>query len=211
MRKWCPLLKVIWRSDMIVVALTIANVIGAVVIVTVLEHYFRACPSLNSPTQILTTFDLLAVIAAFFIAIGYQYLAAFYRSSARELKRIGMCHSVSVGACILIHGDRFYATFLPVCSLCRITLRPPNDQKLWGCRSVPQRQHVLHRPWGPCRFPHSDEPKVCICSNQIDALIDIVTPRWLAIRLDFLGGIMSFVVRTVCSDENIYEITIIYR
>ncbi|KAI0806352.1 ABC protein [Irpex lacteus] len=50
------------------IALTIANVIGAVVIVTVLEHYF--------------------LIAAVFIAFGYQYLSAFYRSSAREMKRI---------------------------------------------------------------------------------------------------------------------------
>ena len=30
------------------------------------------------------------VIAAVFIGVGYQYFASFYRSSAREMKRIGM-------------------------------------------------------------------------------------------------------------------------
>ena len=138
------MLRVVCRSNKIVVALTIANVIGAVVIVTVLEHYFRACLSLNFRKQIQITLDTIVVIAAFFIAIGYQYLAAFYRSSARELKRIGMCYWVSVGAYILINGDRFYASFVPICSLRGITLRPPNDQKLRSCGSFPQRQHVLH-------------------------------------------------------------------
>ena len=37
--------------------------------------------------KILTWFP---VIAGAFIAIGYQYFAAFYRESAREMKRLGM-------------------------------------------------------------------------------------------------------------------------
>ncbi|KAI0321790.1 ABC protein [Amylostereum chailletii] len=48
--------------------LTLANVTGSVILITVLEYYF--------------------IIAAFVIFIGYSYFAAFYRASARELKRL---------------------------------------------------------------------------------------------------------------------------
>lgn len=46
MRKYRLLLLTTSVSDSVAVALTIANVIGAVVIVTVLEHYFRTSPIL---------------------------------------------------------------------------------------------------------------------------------------------------------------------
>ncbi|CAA7271099.1 unnamed protein product [Cyclocybe aegerita] len=49
--------------------LMMSNVLGAVVIITVVEHYF--------------------IIVAVFIAIGYQYFAAYYRASALEVKRLG--------------------------------------------------------------------------------------------------------------------------
>ncbi|KAH9481477.1 Multidrug resistance protein fer6 [Psilocybe cubensis] len=48
--------------------LTVSNVLGSVVIITVVEHYF--------------------IIAAIVISLGYQYFAAFYRASAREVKRL---------------------------------------------------------------------------------------------------------------------------
>jgi len=48
---------------------TITNVLGAVLIVTILTHYF--------------------VVAAALLFIGYIYFASFYRNSARELKRLG--------------------------------------------------------------------------------------------------------------------------
>ncbi|SJL08922.1 related to YOR1-ABC transporter [Armillaria ostoyae] len=44
--------------------MTMSNVMGAVIIITVLEHYF------------------------IIIAFGYQYFASFYRASAREMKRL---------------------------------------------------------------------------------------------------------------------------
>ncbi|KAF8896584.1 P-loop containing nucleoside triphosphate hydrolase protein [Infundibulicybe gibba] len=50
------------------VVLTMSNVVGAVLIITILEHYF--------------------IIIALVISLGYQYFAAFYRASARELKRL---------------------------------------------------------------------------------------------------------------------------
>lgn len=48
--------------------ITMSNVMGAVIIITVLEHYF--------------------IIAVVIIAFGYQYFASFYRASAREMKRL---------------------------------------------------------------------------------------------------------------------------
>ncbi|PBL03741.1 ABC protein [Armillaria gallica] len=48
--------------------MTMSNVMGAVIIITVLEHYF--------------------IIAVVIIAFGYQYFASFYRASAREMKRL---------------------------------------------------------------------------------------------------------------------------
>ncbi|KAG1747121.1 ABC protein [Suillus paluster] len=50
------------------VAITLSELMGSVIIVTVLEPYF--------------------VIALFFIAIGFIYFAAFYQASAREVKRL---------------------------------------------------------------------------------------------------------------------------
>ncbi|KAL0954603.1 hypothetical protein HGRIS_003563 [Hohenbuehelia grisea] len=48
--------------------LTMANVVGAVLVITVVQHYF--------------------IIVAVFLSLGYNYFAAFYRASARELKRL---------------------------------------------------------------------------------------------------------------------------
>ncbi|THV08675.1 P-loop containing nucleoside triphosphate hydrolase protein [Dendrothele bispora CBS 962.96] len=49
-------------------ALTIANVLGAIIVISILEYYF--------------------LIAAFFIAFGYRYFGSFYSASAREMKRL---------------------------------------------------------------------------------------------------------------------------
>ncbi|KAF9484380.1 ABC protein [Pholiota conissans] len=54
--------------SMRMLVLTISNVLGSVIIITVVEHYF-----------------LIVVVFVFF---GYQYFAAFYRASAREVKRL---------------------------------------------------------------------------------------------------------------------------
>ncbi|KAF8972123.1 hypothetical protein BDZ97DRAFT_1913365 [Flammula alnicola] len=49
--------------------LTVSNVLGSVILITVVEHYF--------------------IVVAVFVSLGYQYFAAFYRASAREIKRLG--------------------------------------------------------------------------------------------------------------------------
>ncbi|KAI0683200.1 P-loop containing nucleoside triphosphate hydrolase protein, partial [Cerioporus squamosus] len=105
--------------------LTLANVFGSVVIVTVVEHYF--------------------IIAAVGIAVGYSYFAGFYRASARELKRL-----VPVG--------------LP-------TIRSYGEIS---------------------RFLRDNEYYVDLEDRA--AYLTITNQRWLAIRLDMLGGIMTFIV-----------------
>lgn len=64
-----------------------ANVVGALVLITILEHYF----SKHQPVmdKILTNHAILSVIIAVVLFFGYSYFAQFYRSSARELKRLG--------------------------------------------------------------------------------------------------------------------------
>jgi ATP-binding cassette, subfamily C (CFTR/MRP), member 1 len=47
-----------------------ANVAGALILISVLEHYF--------------------IIVALFLFVGYRYFQAFYSASARELKRLGI-------------------------------------------------------------------------------------------------------------------------
>ncbi|KJA26268.1 hypothetical protein HYPSUDRAFT_36540 [Hypholoma sublateritium FD-334 SS-4] len=48
--------------------LTISNVLGSVILITVVEHYF--------------------IIVVVFVFFGYQYFASYYRASAREVKRL---------------------------------------------------------------------------------------------------------------------------
>ena len=69
---------------------------GSVVIITYLLHYFGVCffmgPQLRAHdlTCLLTT-----VIAVAALIVGYWYFAAYYRVSARELKRLGMSVGVT--------------------------------------------------------------------------------------------------------------------
>ncbi|KAJ3722534.1 ABC protein [Lentinula raphanica] len=53
---------------LVAVILTIANVIGAVIVISILEPYF--------------------IIAVFLIAFGYSYFASFYKAGAREIRRL---------------------------------------------------------------------------------------------------------------------------
>ncbi|EIW57395.1 ABC protein [Trametes versicolor FP-101664 SS1] len=120
-------------------ALTISNVIGSVIIITVVEHYF--------------------IIAALGIFLGYSYFASFYRASARELKRIdAMLRSL------------LYAHFA---------------ESLSGLPTI--------RSYGEVnRFLRDNEYYVDLEDRA--AFLTVTNQRWLAIRLDFLGGIMTFIV-----------------
>ncbi|EMD34176.1 CsMn25 [Gelatoporia subvermispora B] len=119
--------------------LTIGNVLGSVIIITVVEHYF-----------------LIAVAA---IAVGYYYFAGFYRSSARELKRLdAMLRSL------------LYAHFA---------------ESLSGLPTI--------RSYGETqRFLKDNEYYVDLEDRA--SFLTATNQRWLAIRLDFMGGMMVFIV-----------------
>lgn len=69
------------------VALTLSSVIGAVVIITVVEHFFSmAFRYLISLTQTKQKTVVIVVVVVF---LGYQHFQSFYRASAREVKRLG--------------------------------------------------------------------------------------------------------------------------
>jgi hypothetical protein len=58
---------------------------GSIVIISVLEPYFGQC--INDRCKGIV--DSCLVVAVFSLFIGYCYFAAFYRASAREVKRLG--------------------------------------------------------------------------------------------------------------------------
>ncbi|KZT00765.1 ABC protein [Laetiporus sulphureus 93-53] len=119
--------------------LTIANVVGSVIIITVLEYYF--------------------IIAIAIIAFGYNYLSKFYRSSSTELKRIdAMLRSI------------LYAHFA---------------ESLSGLPTI--------RSYGETnRFLRDNEYYIDLEDRA--AFLTVTNQRWLALRLDTLGGIMTFTV-----------------
>ena len=77
-------------TNVAAVILTVSNMVGSVVIITVLEHYFSRCCHSSIHSLCLICCEVIAVVG---IAFGYSYFAAFYRASARELKRIGRVSS----------------------------------------------------------------------------------------------------------------------
>ncbi|KAG1721144.1 putative YOR1-ABC transporter [Suillus lakei] len=96
------------------------------------------------------------VIGVFFIFIGYSYLAAFYRASAREVKRLD--------------------------SMLRSLLYAHFSETLTGLPTI--------RSYG--------EMKRFIAANRLLPLYLLVTnQRWLAIRLEFAGGVLVFLLTNV--------------
>jgi hypothetical protein len=57
------------------------------VLITVVEHYFSRLTAMPE----LYIYSHSLVIAFFCVGFGYNYFAAFYRASAREIKRLGKC------------------------------------------------------------------------------------------------------------------------
>lgn len=66
------------------VALAISNVFGAVILITVFLYYFS---TFGSPTLSVLS-NAFLVIAVVVISLGYAYFSAYYRESAREMKRL---------------------------------------------------------------------------------------------------------------------------
>ncbi|KAH8112628.1 ABC protein [Phellopilus nigrolimitatus] len=125
--------------SMRLLVLVIANVSGAIIIITILEHYF--------------------IIAAVFIAIGYSYFAAFYRASAREMKRLD--------------------------SLLRSLLYSHFSESLTGLPTI--------RSYGELdRFLKDNRYYVDLENRAL--YLTITNQRWMAIRLDFMGALLVFII-----------------
>ncbi|KAG8995316.1 hypothetical protein FRB94_009288 [Tulasnella sp. JGI-2019a] len=120
-------------------SLILASALGSVVIITVLLHYF------------------IVVIAV--LLLGYWYFVAYYRESARELKRLdGSLRSL------------LYGHF---------------SESLGGLTTI--------RAYGSvARFFRDNEYFMDLENRAL--FLTTTNQRWLAIRLDFMGSILLFVV-----------------
>ncbi|KAI6122204.1 ABC protein, partial [Pisolithus croceorrhizus] len=119
--------------------LTMSTVIGAVIIVSILEPYF-----------------LIAVVGLY---LGYSYFVAFYRASAREVKRLdSMLRSL-----LYAHFSETF-TGLPI-------IRSYGEMK----RFVGSNRYYIDL---------EDRSLYPVIANQ----------RWLAVRLEFMGAMLTFLV-----------------
>ncbi|PWN27227.1 hypothetical protein BDZ90DRAFT_232770 [Jaminaea rosea] len=126
---------------------TIGQVLGSIILITVLTHYF--------------------VVAVAVVCIGYYFGALFYRSSARELKRLDA-----------ILRSSLYAHFSE--SLTGLTVIRAYNEVQTFTRENMKRNDEENRAY----------------------FMTIINQRWLGVRLDLLGAILTFVVAllVVCAD-----------
>ncbi|TDL28197.1 ABC transporter [Rickenella mellea] len=118
---------------------TFAQILGAVILISILLPWF-----------------LIAVVC---ISIVYYYFAIFYRSSARELKRLD--------------------------AILRSSLYSHFSESLSGLATI--------RAYGETeRFRLDNERRVDIENRAY--WLTVTNQRWLGIRLDFLGTLLTFVV-----------------
>lgn len=118
---------------------TLISLVGSVVIITVFFHYF------------------IAIIFA--VSIGYWYFAQFYRTSAREVKRLD--------------------------SMLRSLLYAHFSESLSGLATIRAYGETERFIRDNCYYMDlEDRAYLLTSSNQ----------RWLAVRLDFLGAVLVFVV-----------------
>ena len=84
------------------------------------------------------------MVAIVFTAVGYSYFVAFYRSSAREVTRLGnISLSYSFGPFTYGH-TRIDAPLVDVCSLFRDIDWASYDPKLWKDEAFHQGKQILH-------------------------------------------------------------------
>ncbi|KAF7375201.1 Oligomycin resistance ATP-dependent permease YOR1 [Mycena sanguinolenta] len=118
---------------------TAANILGAVILIAIILPWF-----------------LIAVACVFSL---YAWFAAFYRSSAREIKRLD--------------------------AILRSALYTHFSESLSGLATI--------RAYGVSeRFKHDNERFVDVENRAY--WLTITNQRWLGVRLDFLGSLLTFVV-----------------
>lgn len=124
------------------------------------------------------------MIAAFGILVGYQYFAAFYRESAREIKRLGKHFLGHHQSWSYIHPHQD--------AILRSLLYAHFAESLSGLPTI--------RSYGEVERFLSDNEYYTDLEDRANFLV-ATNQRWLAIRLDFLGGLMTFVVRRIHSSD----------
>ena len=110
--------------------------------------------------------------------MGYSYLAAFYRESATEIKRLG----TPVAICPVKEMSQVK---LSTDAMLRSLLYAHFAESLSGLPTI--------RSYGEVpRFLRDNEYYIDL-EDRANFLAS-TNQRWLAIRLDFLGGCMTFIV-----------------
>ncbi|KAJ3566148.1 hypothetical protein NP233_g7188 [Leucocoprinus birnbaumii] len=118
---------------------TFSSILGAIILIAIVLPWF--------------------LIAVAVITLGYIYAAAFYRASARELKRLD--------------------------AILRSSLYSHFSESLSGLATI--------RAYGEVdRFQHDNESRVDIENRAY--WLTVTNQRWLGIRLDFLGALLTFTV-----------------
>ncbi|KAG1747129.1 ABC protein [Suillus paluster] len=144
--------------------ISLATLMGSVIIITILEPYFA--------------------IALVFIAIGFNYFAAFYRGSAREVKRLeSMLRSI-----MYAHFSETL-TGLP-------TIRSYGDMK----RFIVANRYYIDL---------EDRALSLVATNQRQVVLYLFrgglglfpSLRWLALRLDFMGSLLVLVVALLAVND----------
>ncbi|KAF8199630.1 ATP-binding cassette transporter YOR1 [Pholiota molesta] len=118
---------------------TFSSILGAIILISIVLPWF--------------------LIGVFVILLGYFYAAAFYRASARELKRLD--------------------------AVLRSSLYSHFSESLSGLATI--------RAYGEAdRFRHDNEKRVDIENRAY--WLTVTNQRWLGIRLDLLGALLTFIV-----------------
>ncbi|KAK0469891.1 ABC transporter [Desarmillaria tabescens] len=118
---------------------TTSSILGAIILIAIILPWF--------------------LIAVFIILIVYIYAAAFYRASARELKRLD--------------------------AVLRSTLYSHFSESLSGLATI--------RAYGESeRFLKENEERIDMENRAY--WLTVTNQRWLGIRLDFLGALLTFIV-----------------
>ncbi|KAF9046870.1 ABC transporter [Hymenopellis radicata] len=118
---------------------TLSNILGAIILIAIVLPWF--------------------LIGVFCITIVYVYAAAFYRASARELKRLD--------------------------AVLRSTLYSHFSESLSGLATI--------RAYGESqRFLKDNEERIDVENRAY--WMTVTNQRWLGIRLDFLGSLLTFIV-----------------
>ncbi|KAG1865922.1 ABC protein, partial [Suillus subalutaceus] len=135
---------------------------------TNLYYLSICCPALWALSPSFSILEPYFVIFVFLAALGYGYFAAFYRAGAREVKRLD-----SMLRSLLYAHFSETLTGLP-------TIRSYGEMK----RFIAANRYYVDL---------EDRALYLVITNQRQVTL-YISWRWLAVRLDFMGGILVFFV-----------------